>query len=162
MAASHSADRSGWHNFAVSRFWRCMSHWHDASQIRWRLVRPSVGAAIWLTRRVLRCCCYWRLLGCKVHNWSGFQRLYSRILLAAAAVRSATTYCNQWLQTLSVQFTLSTVGSCISSSYIHEASYLVRISIRKPKGPLSGTTSTLYRFGGNPRPIRHHRKSAAP
>ena len=57
-----------------------------------------------------------------MHTWSGFQRLYTRILLAPAAARSATTCCDQWLHRLPVQFTLSAVVSCTAGIHVYQLS----------------------------------------
>ena len=101
------------------------------------------GAVSWI-RRVLRCRCHQHLLGCRVHTWSGFQRLCSRILLAPAAARSATSFYDQWLHRLPVQSTLSAAVSCIPAFWFHGASHLVRIFILKPTGPRSIVTTESW------------------
>ncbi len=74
--------------------------------------------------KLLRCCCHQYLLGCRLHTWLGFQRLYSGMLLVQAAARSAASVCDQWLNRPPVQLTLSAAVSCIPTFWFHGASHL--------------------------------------
>ncbi len=88
-------------------------------------------------RKLLRCCHHQYLLGCRVHDWLGFQRLHSCMLLTQVAARSAASVCDQWLNRPQVQSTLSAAVSCIPTFWCHAASHFVTISILKLRGPRS-------------------------
>ncbi len=72
-----------------------------------------------------------------MHDWLGFQRLHSCIMLTQAAARSAASVCDQRLNRPQVQSTLSAAASCIPTFWCHGASHLVTISILKLRGPRS-------------------------
>ena len=119
--------------------------------VRPLLMGPTVALVITqvLHREYASCCAAAttssRMLGCRVRTWLGFQRLYSRMLPAQAAARSAAHVCDQWLNRPPVQLTLSAAVSCIPTFWFHGPSHLVRIFILKLTGPrITVTTASCW------------------